>query len=83
MSSLNRINPLLAKILIIALLTLVLLVPLARMESLIAERTALRDSAVARGSATPVGHRLQFVTSAADVSSRMLVGHLGASRSIW
>jgi hypothetical protein len=33
MSSLNRINPLLVKILIIALLTLVLLVPLARMES--------------------------------------------------
>jgi hypothetical protein len=38
MSGLNRINPLAAKILLIALLTLVLLVPLACVESLIAER---------------------------------------------
>jgi hypothetical protein len=67
MSSLNRINPLLAKILMIALLTLALLVPLARMQSLIAERTALRSSAV--------GCRLQFVTLAADLTGRMLVGH--------
>jgi inner membrane protein len=55
MSSLNRMNPLLAKILVIALLTLVLLVPLGRMESLIAERASLRDSAVDRV-ANGVGH---------------------------
>jgi inner membrane protein len=55
MSGLNRINPLAAKILLIALLTLVLLVPLARVESLIAERAALRDSAVERV-ANGVGH---------------------------
>jgi inner membrane protein len=48
MSGFNRINPLLAKILIITLLTLVLLIPLSRVESLIAERAALRDGAVAR-----------------------------------
>ena len=45
----------LAKMLIIVPLTLVLLVPLARVESLIAERAALRDSAVARV-ANGVGH---------------------------
>ncbi len=44
----NRINPLLAKIIVIALLTLVLLVPLSKVESLIAERAALRDAAVTR-----------------------------------
>jgi len=38
---------LVAKILVIALLTLALLLPLRGVESLIAERTALRDSAVA------------------------------------
>jgi inner membrane protein involved in colicin E2 resistance len=48
MSGPNRINPLLAKILSIALLTLLLLIPLWRVESLIAERAALRDSAVQR-----------------------------------
>ena len=48
MSSLNRINPLLAKILVVALLTLALLLPLRGVESLIAERAALRDSAVER-----------------------------------
>jgi inner membrane protein len=55
MSGLNRINPLAVKILLIALLTLVLLVPLSRVESLIAERAALRDSAVERV-ANGVGH---------------------------
>jgi inner membrane protein len=55
MSGLNRINPLAVKILLIVLLTLVLLVPLARVESLIAERAALRDSAVERV-ANGVGH---------------------------
>src|ERR1700722_18153797 len=55
MSTLNRISPLAAKILLIVLLTLVLLVPLARVESLIAERAALRDSAVERV-ANGVGH---------------------------
>jgi inner membrane protein involved in colicin E2 resistance len=55
MSGLNRINPLAVKILLIALLTLVLLVPLSRVESLIAERAALRDGAVERV-ANGVGH---------------------------
>jgi len=55
MSSVSRINPLLAKALIIVLLTIVLLLPLWRMESLIAERSALRDSAVERV-ANGVGH---------------------------
>ena len=55
MSSVNRINPLLAKILLIVALSLVLLIPLGRMESLIAERSALRDSAVERV-AHGVGH---------------------------
>jgi inner membrane protein len=55
MSSLNRINPLAAKILLITLLSLVLLVPLSRVESLIAERAALRDGAVERV-ANGVGH---------------------------
>ena len=55
MSSVSRMNPLLAKILLIVLLTLVLLLPLWRMESLIAERSALRDSAVERV-ANGVGH---------------------------
>jgi inner membrane protein len=55
MSSVSRINPLLAKILSIVLLSLVLLIPLGRMESLIAERSALRDSAVER-IANGVGH---------------------------
>jgi len=55
MSSLSQINPLLAKILLIVLLTLVLLLPLGRMESLIAERSGLRDSAVERV-AHGVGH---------------------------
>ena len=45
MSSVSRINPLLAKILLIVALSLVLLLPLGRMESLIAERSALRDEA--------------------------------------
>jgi inner membrane protein len=49
------LNPLLAKILLIALLTLVLLVPLSRVESLIAERATLRESAVERV-AHGVGH---------------------------
>jgi inner membrane protein involved in colicin E2 resistance len=43
-----NLNPLLAKILLIALLTLVLLLPLSRVESLIAERASLRDGAVER-----------------------------------
>jgi hypothetical protein len=55
MSSVSRINPLLAKILLIVALSLVLLLPLGRMESLIAERSALRDSAVERV-AHGVGH---------------------------
>jgi inner membrane protein len=55
MSSVSRMNPLLAKTLLIVLLTLVLLLPLWRMESLIAERSALRDSAVERV-ANGVGH---------------------------
>ena len=55
MSSVSLMNPLLAKILLIVLLTLVLLLPLWRMESLIAERSALRDSAVERV-AKGVGH---------------------------
>src|SRR5258708_18292033 len=55
MSGLNRMNPLLIKMLIIVLLTLVLLVPLGRVESLIAERAALRDTAVGRV-ANSVGH---------------------------
>jgi inner membrane protein len=54
-SDLCRINPLLAKVLLVALLTLVLLIPLGRVESLIAERAALRDSAVERV-AKGVGH---------------------------
>jgi inner membrane protein len=55
MSSVSRINPLLAKILLIVALSLALLLPLGRMESLIAERSALRDSAVERV-AHGVGH---------------------------
>lgn len=55
MSSVSRMNPLLAKILLIVLLSLVLLLPLGRMESLITERSALRDSAVERV-AGGVGH---------------------------
>ncbi len=55
MSGLIEINPLLLKILVIALLTLLLLVPLGRVESLIAQRAALRDGAVARV-ANGVGH---------------------------
>jgi inner membrane protein len=55
MSRLNRINPLLAKILIIAALTLVLLIPLSKVEALIAERAALRDAGVERV-ANGVGH---------------------------
>jgi inner membrane protein len=55
MSGLNRFNPLLTKIVVIALLTLALLVPLARVESLIAERAALRDGAAERV-ASGVGH---------------------------
>ena len=55
MSGLNRVNPLLVKMLIIVLLTLVLLFPLGRVESLIAERAALRDTAVERV-ANGVGH---------------------------
>jgi hypothetical protein len=47
-SGLNFRNPLLAKFLMVVLLTLMLLLPLGRVESLIAERAALRDSAVAR-----------------------------------
>lgn len=55
MSSVSRINPLLAKILLIAGLSLVLLLLLWRVESLIAERSALRDNAVERV-ANGVGH---------------------------
>jgi inner membrane protein involved in colicin E2 resistance len=55
MSGLYRMNPLLMKMLIIVLLTLVLLFPLGRVESLIAERAALRDTAVERV-ANGVGH---------------------------
>jgi inner membrane protein len=55
MSALNSVNPLLAKLLLAALLTLVLLLPLHRVEGLIAERAALRDSAVERV-ANGVGH---------------------------
>src|SRR5450631_493201 len=51
----SSLNPLLVKILLIALLTLVLLVPLSRVESLIAERASLRDTAVERV-AHGVGH---------------------------
>ena len=49
------LNPLPAKLLLIALLTLVLLWPLSRVESLIAERASLRDGAVERVAAG-VGH---------------------------
>jgi inner membrane protein len=55
MSGLNSLNPLLAKLLLVALLTLMLLLPLSRVEGLIVERAALRDSAVARV-ANGVGH---------------------------
>jgi inner membrane protein len=51
----SNLNPLLAKIILIALLTLMLLLPLSRVESLIAERASLRDSAVERV-ANGVGH---------------------------
>jgi inner membrane protein len=51
----SNLNPLLAKIILIALLTLVLLLPLSRVESLIAERASLRDTAVERV-ANGVGH---------------------------
>jgi inner membrane protein len=51
----SNLNPLLAKIILIALLTLVLLLPLSRVESLIAERASLRDGAVERV-ANGVGH---------------------------
>jgi len=44
----SRFNPLFVKILLIALITLVLLVPLGRVESLIAERATLSQSAGAR-----------------------------------
>jgi inner membrane protein len=54
-SGLTSINPLLAKLSLVALLTLLLLVPLGRVEGLISERAALRDSAVARV-ASGVGH---------------------------
>src|ERR1700722_13612750 len=40
----SNLNPLLAKLLLIALLTIVLLLPLSRVESLIAERASLRDT---------------------------------------
>jgi inner membrane protein len=55
MSGLNSIHPLLAKILLIALLTLVLLLPLRQVEGLITERAALRQSAVERV-ASGIGH---------------------------
>lgn len=55
MSNLFPVNPLLAKILTVALLTLVLLIPLGRVQVLIAARAALRDTAVARV-ANCVGH---------------------------
>ncbi len=55
MSALNRIHPLLTNIIVIALLTLLLLVPLSKVESLIAERAALHDAAVTRV-ANGVGH---------------------------
>jgi inner membrane protein len=51
----TNLNPLLAKIILIVLLTLVLLLPLSRVESLIAERASLRDGAVERV-ANGVGH---------------------------
>jgi inner membrane protein len=51
----SNLNPLFAKIILIALLTLVLLLPLSRVESLIAERASLRDGAVERV-ANGVGH---------------------------
>jgi inner membrane protein len=51
----SNLNPLLAKIILIALLTLVLLLPLSRVESLIAERASLRDTALERV-ANGVGH---------------------------
>lgn len=55
MTGLNSVNPLLAKLLLVVLLTLMLLLPLSRVEGLIAERAKLRDSAVARV-ANGVGH---------------------------
>ena len=55
MAGLNSVNPLLAKILLIALLTCLLLLPLRQVEGLIAERAGLRDSAVERV-ANGVGH---------------------------
>jgi inner membrane protein len=62
----SSLNPLLAKIILIALLTLLLLLPLSRVESLIAERASLRDGAVERvangvGHAQNIGAVMMFV----------------------
>jgi inner membrane protein len=62
----SNLNPLLAKLLLIALLTLLLLLPLSRVESLIAERASLRDIAVERvaggvGHAQSIGALMMFV----------------------
>jgi hypothetical protein len=48
MSSEDRINPLFLKAAVIVLLTIILLIPLHQVESLIGERSSLRDSAVER-----------------------------------
>lgn len=55
MSRVTGMNPLLLKLLAIALLTAILMIPLHQVESLIAERASLRDSAVERV-AKGVGH---------------------------
>src|ERR1700722_7821968 len=62
----SNLNPLLAKLLLIALLPLVLLLPLSRVESLISERASLRDGAVERvaggvGHAQSIGAVMMFV----------------------
>src|SRR5258705_8559 len=48
MSISKAINPLFAKTLVISLIVLALLIPLAQVESLVAERGAMRDTAEQR-----------------------------------
>jgi inner membrane protein len=57
----TRINPLLLKLLVIVVLTAILMIPLRQVESLIAERAKLRDSAVQRVAAG-IG-RAQYIGS--------------------
>jgi inner membrane protein len=57
----TRINPLLLKLLVIVVLTAILMIPLRQVESLVAERATLRDSAVERVAAG-IG-RAQYIGS--------------------